>query len=105
MYLNFYGLTEKPFNPTPDPRFLYMSPGHREALAQLQYGVQERKGFIVLTGPVGTGKTTLVHALRQRLNGQTAVAFVFNSTLPFDGILEYATSDTGYATAITSVVP
>ena len=95
MYLNFYGLTEKPFNPTPDPRFLYMSPGHREALAQLLYGVQERKGFIVLTGQVGTGKTTLVHALRQRLNGQTAVAFVFNSTLPFDGILEYALQDLG----------
>jgi len=95
VYLNFYGLTEKPFNPTPDPRFLYMSPGHREALAQLLYGVQERKGFIVLTGQVGTGKTTLVHALRQRLNGQTAVAFVFNSTLPFDGILEYALQDLG----------
>src|SRR5204862_4846810 len=95
MYLKFFGLLEKPFNPTPDPRFLYMSPGHREALAQLLYGVQERKGFIVLTGQVGTGKTTLVHALRQRLNGQTAVAFVFNSTLPFDGILEYALQDLG----------
>ena len=75
MYLNFYGLTEKPFNPTPDPRFLYMSPGHREALAQLQYGVQERKGFIVLTGQVGTGKTTLVHALRQRLKVLDSTAF------------------------------
>ena len=90
MYLTFYGLTEKPFNPTPDPRFLYMCPGHREALAQLQYGVQERKGFILLTGRVGTGKTTLLNALRQRLDGQTAVAFVFNSTLTFDGILECA---------------
>ena len=69
MYLSFYGLAEKPFNPTPDPRFLYMSPGHREALAQLQYAIQERKGFMVLTGAVGTGKTTLLNALRQRLNG------------------------------------
>jgi general secretion pathway protein A len=97
MYLTFYGLTEKPFNATPDPRFLYMSPGHREALAQLQYGVQERKGFIVLTGQVGTGKTTLLHALRQRLNGATAVSFVVHSTLPFDGILEYVLEDLGIA--------
>src|SRR5437773_1442358 len=97
MYLTFYGLTEKPFNATPDPRFLYASPAHREALAQLQYGVQERKGFIVLTGRVGTGKTTLLRALRQRLEGRTAVASVVNSSLPFDGILECAFEDLGIA--------
>jgi general secretion pathway protein A len=95
MYLKFYGLAEKPFNATPDPRFLYMSPGHREALAQLLYGTQERKGFIVLTGKVGTGKTTLLHTLMQRLEGQSAVAFVVNSTLPFDELLEYALEDLG----------
>ena len=95
MYLPFYGLTEKPFNATPDPKFLYMSPGHREALAQLVYGTQERKGFIVLTGKVGTGKTTLLHALCQRLNGQSAVAFVVNSALPFDELLEYVLEDLG----------
>lgn len=95
MYLTFYGLTEKPFNATPDPKFLYMSPGHREALAQLLYGVQERKGFIVLTGKVGTGKTTLLHTLLQRLNGQCAVAFVVNSTLPFGELLEYVLTDLG----------
>src|SRR3989454_895880 len=95
MYLTFYGLTEKPFNATPDPRFLYMGSAHREALAQLLYGAQERKGFMVLTGKVGTGKTTLLHALRQGLNGQTAISFVFNSTLPFDGILEYVLEDFG----------
>src|SRR5499425_2050008 len=95
MNLKFYGLLEKPFNATPDPRFLYMSPGHREALAQLHYGTQERKGFIVLTGKVGTGKTTLLHALRQRLDGQTAVSFIFNSTLPFDDMLEYILVDLG----------
>src|SRR5438874_10286720 len=97
MYLTFYGLTEKPFNATPDPKFLYMSPGHREALAQLLYGTQERKGFIVLTGKVGTGKTTLLHALRQRLNGQVAISSVVHSTLPFDGILEYVLEDLGIA--------
>src|SRR5437899_3694852 len=88
MYLTFYGLAEKPFNATPDPRFLYMTPGHREALAQLYYGTQERKGFIVLTGKVGTGKTTLLHALFQRLNGQSSASSVVNSTLPFDELLE-----------------
>jgi len=93
MYLTFYGLTEKPFNATPDPRFLYMTPGHREALAQLLYGTQERKGFIVLIGKVGTGKTTLLHALWQRLKDQCAISFVVNSTLPFDGILEYILED------------
>jgi general secretion pathway protein A len=95
MYLSFYGLTEKPFNATPDPKFLYMSPGHREALAQLLYGTQERKGFLVLTGQVGTGKTTLLHALCQRLNGQSAVSFVVNSALPFDELLEYVLVDLG----------
>lgn len=99
MYLNFYGLKEKPFNATPDPRFLYLTPGHREALAQLLYGVQENKGFIVLTGRVGTGKTTLVHTMRQRLNGNNAISFVFNSSLPFDGILEYMLEDFGIAKA------
>ncbi len=93
MYLTFYGLADKPFNATPDPRFLYMSPGHREALAQLRYGVEERKGFIVLTGKVGTGKTTLLQALRQRLDSQTAISSVFNCTLPFDSILEYVLED------------
>jgi general secretion pathway protein A len=97
VYLTFYGLTEKPFNATPDPRFLYLSPAHREALAQLLYGVRERKGFIVLTGKAGTGKTTLLHALRQRLDGQTAVSFVVHSALPFDGILEYVLEDLGIA--------
>src|SRR5215831_9985149 len=93
MDLTFYGLAEKPFNATPDPRFLYMSAGHREALSQLLYGVQERKGFTVLTGKVGTGKTTLLHTVRQRLSGHAAMAFVVNSTLPFDELLEYVLED------------
>lgn len=97
MYLTFYGLLEKPFNATPDPKFLHLTPGHREALAQLLYGVQENKGFIVLTGEVGTGKTTLLHTLLQRLDGNAHVAFVFNSMLSFDGIFEYMLEDFGIA--------
>jgi len=102
MYLSFYGLREKPFNTTPDPRFLYPTPGHQEALAQLLYGVEERKGFIVLTAEVGTGKTTLLQALLQRLSPDTKVAFVFNSTLPFEEILEYALEDFGITTTGSS---
>jgi general secretion pathway protein A len=89
MYLAFYGLDEKPFKTTPDPKFLYLTPGHREALAQLQYAVQEGKGFLVLTGEIGSGKTTLLRTLMQRLGPETAVAFVGNSRLTFEGFLEY----------------
>ena len=95
--LAFFGLEQKPFNPTPDPRFLYLSPGHREGLSQLLYGVQEHKGFILLTGEVGTGKTTLLRTLLSRLNGNTASAFVFDTTLPFEGLLEYMLEDFGVA--------
>ena len=98
MYLTFYGLNEKPFNATPDPRFLYLTPGHREALAQLVYSVKENRGFLVLTGEVGTGKTTLLHAFLQRLNGKAAVAYVFNSTLSFEGLLEYMLAELGVET-------
>jgi general secretion pathway protein A len=97
MYLKFFGLAEKPFELTPDPRFLFLTPGHREALAQLTYGVQEQKGFILITGEVGTGKTTLLRTLMHRLDGQVDFAFVSNSTLPFDQILEYVLADFGVA--------
>src|SRR3989442_5568525 len=95
MYLNFYGLREAPFNPTPDPKFLFQSARHREALAQLIYGVRERKGFIVLTGEIGTGKTTLLRTLLERMDKQTHVAYVHNSALEIDGLLEYVLSDWG----------
>ena len=102
MYLSFYGLREKPFNPTPDPRFLYLSPAHREAMAQLEYGVRERRGFLLLTGEVGTGKTTLLRALLERLDDDTASAFIFDSTLRFDEILEYVLEDFGISVSGTS---
>ena len=59
MYKEFFGLKEEPFSITPDPRFLYLTDQHREALHHVLYGIRERKGFITLTGEVGTGKTTL----------------------------------------------
>ncbi len=68
MYQSFYGFTEMPFNITPDPRFLYLSPTHQEALQHLKYGVNERKGFIVLVGEVGCGKTTLCRRFLNELD-------------------------------------
>jgi general secretion pathway protein A len=95
MYLSFYGLREAPFAPTPDPKFLFQSARHREALAQLIYGVRERKGFIVLTGEIGTGKTTLLRTLLERLDPATPVAYVHNSALGIEGLLEYILQDWG----------
>jgi general secretion pathway protein A len=95
MYQDFYGLRDAPFSPTPDPRFLFQSPRHREALAQLVYGVRERKGFIVLTGEIGTGKTTLLRTLLERLDQTTPVAYVHNSALGIEGLLEYVLQDWG----------
>ena len=95
MYLDFYGFNEMPFKLTPDPKFLYQTAAHREVLAQLLYGVQQSKGFIALTGEIGTGKTTLLHTVMKRLAESASVAFLFNSTLSFDGLLEYILEDFG----------
>ena len=70
MYDKFFGLTDSPFRITPDPRFLYLGPAHREALATLIYGIRERKGIVALTGGVGTGKTTLLEGLFERLSSE-----------------------------------
>jgi general secretion pathway protein A len=85
MYHAHFGLLRSPFEMTPDPAFLWMSEAHREGLATLVYGVQARKGFVLLTGEVGTGKTTLLHALLQQLDQKTLAAFLFNPRLePLD---------------------
>jgi general secretion pathway protein A len=97
MYLSFFGFHTKPFNSTPDPSFLYLTGTHREALAQLVYAVEQRKGFLLLTGEVGAGKTTLLRALMEQLDSNTACAFVVNSALSFEGILEYMLEDFGIA--------
>ena len=78
MYTAFYGLREKPFALSPDPRFLYLAGSHREALAHLLYGIEQGEGFIAITGEVGTGKTTLCRTLLERLEGRTELAFLFN---------------------------
>ena len=81
MYTKFFGLTEKPFAITPDPRYLFMSEQHGEALAHLIYGVSESGGFIQLTGEVGTGKTTLVRTVLGRLPAEVDVALILNPQL------------------------
>jgi general secretion pathway protein A len=79
MYESFYGLRKKPFQITPDPGFLYRSPTHEAALTYLEYGVTENTGFILLTGEVGSGKTTLVHYILGRMPEGTEAAVVFNT--------------------------
>lgn len=94
MYKAFFGLLSNPFNLSPDPAFLYRSQQHEEALANLIYGVQSRKGFIVLTGEVGTGKTTMLECLRDYLDQHhTPFAFVFNSRLTPDQFFEMIAYD------------
>ena len=94
MYNAYFGLTENPFNISPDPEFLYRSPQHEEALANLIYGVRSRKGFIVLTGEVGTGKTTMLECLRDYLDSQRIeFAFIFNSRLTPDQFFEMMAYD------------
>jgi general secretion pathway protein A len=83
MYCKYFGFSEKPFDVTPDHRFLYLTPGHREALASILYGIRQRRGFIALVGEAGTGKTTLLRAALKQLNGNTRSAFIFNSDLSF----------------------
>jgi general secretion pathway protein A len=94
MYNAFFGLKENPFNLSPDPSFLYRSTQHEEALANLIYGVQSRKGFIVLSGEVGTGKSTLLECLRNFLAAQQVdFAYVFNSRLNVDQFFEMVAYD------------
>jgi type II secretory pathway predicted ATPase ExeA len=89
IYSSYFGLSEAPFNITPDPSFLYLSESHREGLAQLLYGINARRGFIVLTGEVGTGKTTLIQTLLHQLADGTHSALIFSViTSPLD-LLRY----------------
>jgi general secretion pathway protein A len=89
MYNAFFGFDLDPFRVNPDPRFLYFSESHREALATLIYAVQERKGFIVLTGEVGTGKTTVLNAMLQKVGPEVQTAYLFNTKLSVEDFFSY----------------
>lgn len=103
MYESFYGLSGKPFNLTPDPRFLYLSDKHREAFAHLLYGIQNRSGFIMVAGEIGTGKTTLCRSLLNQLDTETEVAFVFNPFLSSEELLRKINEEFGIPTRAITV--
>jgi general secretion pathway protein A len=99
MYKEFFGLRANPFNVNPDPRYLFLTRHTEEALACLTYGIQSRKGFVLLTGEVGTGKTTLINKLLEWLRlQQVATAFIFNSRLNVPQFLDYMMADFGIPT-------
>jgi type II secretory pathway predicted ATPase ExeA len=96
MYKQFFGLRANPFNMNPDPRYLFLTRHTEEALACLTYGIQSRKGFVLLTGEVGTGKTTLVNKLLEWLRLQrVATAFVFNPRMEVGEFIDYMLTDFG----------
>src|ERR1700677_4621605 len=88
VYLEYYGLTEAPFDMTPNPRFLFYSAKHREAFNHLLYGIRERKGFVQLTGEVGAGKTTLCQALLEQLGPEFSTALILNPVLDADQLIK-----------------
>ncbi|MBP8131991.1 MAG: AAA family ATPase [Candidatus Hydrogenedentes bacterium] len=96
MYLDFYGFDREPFHITPDPEFLYLSPSHKEAFATVVYGVEQRKGFVALTGEVGTGKTTILRAYIKRIERTpTRPIYLFNPDLTFDELLRLVLREMG----------
>jgi len=95
MYLEYFNLKEEPFSITPDPRFLYLSDQYESAIESLLYAIEQRKGFSVLTGEVGTGKTTLCRELLNRLDEKTEVSIVLNPLLSVNGLLKAINADFG----------
>ena len=97
MYFNFFGLRTKPFNTTPDPDFLYLSPGHKQALGSLIYGIKEKKGFIAVTGQVGLGKTTILRSfLNQNQQAKQETVYLLNPNLSFTSLLKTLLRELGH---------
>src|SRR5687768_1548129 len=95
VYESYFGFTKAPFNITADPEFLFLSHSHREALTQLAYALKARRGFVVLTGEVGTGKTTVIHALLNELDEKMRTAFVCSHIETPLNLLQYACDQFG----------
>jgi general secretion pathway protein A len=95
MYCQFYGFKERPFNVTSDPAFFFLSHGHKEALSHLLYGVTQRKGIVVITGEIGTGKTTLCRFFLEQLDKNTKTAFILNPYFSEIQLLEAIMKDFG----------
>ena len=102
MYEEFYGLKEKPFNLTPDPRFFFLSENHREAFEHLLYGVKEKEGFVLITGEVGTGKTLLCRSLLDKIDtASTDTALILNPAFSEIELLQSIVSDFGVPAGAT----
>src|SRR5262245_48064642 len=99
MYGKHFGLAELPFSVTPDPRFSYTNSLYREAFASLRYGIESRKGFIVITGEAGTGKTTLLRRFMRTVESAVHTAFIFNTHLDFTELLRFALNELGVPTS------
>ena len=95
MYLEFYGLKQAPFDLTPNPRLLFHSGKHREAINHLLYGIRERKGFVQLTGEVGAGKTTLCRAMLEQLDGRFSTAVILNPVLNANELMKAIATEFG----------
>src|SRR5229473_1757723 len=95
MYEDYYGFAEKPFSLTPDPRFLYRSPSHAGAFELLQYAIRRREGFVVITGDIGTGKTTLCRAILEQVDRKTFTALVLNPFLSEEDLLRLILQEFG----------
>src|SRR5262245_50894727 len=97
MYNSYFGFSASPFSVTPDPNFFYSNTVYREAYANLRYGIEGKKGFILITGEVGTGKTTLLRKLMHNLEGTIHSVFIFNTYLNFPELLQVIIHDLGIA--------
>ncbi|MDP1789737.1 MAG: AAA family ATPase, partial [Methylibium sp.] len=95
MYAQFFGLSQEPFSIAPDPRFLFMSERHREALAHLLYGVRGGGGFVLLTGEIGAGKTTVCRLLLEQVPKRCNVAYIFNPKLTVEELLKSVCDEFG----------
>jgi general secretion pathway protein A len=98
MYNEFYGFSENPFELNPDPKFLYLTRSHRDALASMTNGIKNRNGFISVTGDVGTGKTTLIYSLLNNLSESVKTVLIFHTTLTFNELLKTVLSELHLAT-------
>src|ERR671912_555887 len=101
MYRNHFGLDELPFSVTPDPRFIYNSAIYEEVLGKLRYGIEAKKGFVVLSGEAGTGKTTLLRRLMRSFSDRVAYAYIFNPRLKFSSLLRAILKDLGVPASAT----
>jgi general secretion pathway protein A len=99
MYCEYYGFSEEPFDITPDPSFLFLTPGHEEILTSIVYGIQGRRGLMAIVGEVGTGKTTILNTALEWLSTKTKVAYVINYDVSFEDLLTMALVKLGLLTA------